>query len=483
MNRDVDRLALSRNDQDFIVEFLTLKVADEKEVKKSKKKYFDFYIKEEEITEKGFGTQSFRKRILELYTRAKCEYKTIFTHPVFEYRYKGETLVPSAGDDERFLVGIVKLFQKKTILDTRNTSFNQIIFNNFGSSIEKAKEKQFFTPVAIVESIIKMINPQKNETICDPCSGICDFLAMAFRHIYQGELGSLPSADMFFGFDIDPKILKLAELNLVLNGDGNAQIKIMDSIGQKLLEDGTYKDYEFDINNYFKESWQNKNDSQKNVKQYDVIVTNPPFGKGRDLKTGKDGRWDIKKSTMKLYESWEVQGEPKSIDMGVLFLENSYKLLLPGGRMAIILSNSIASIAEWTKVREWFISKMRIVSIFNLPANTFGETGVATTVIIAYKPKRNEQNILKENYELFAREIENIGYTVKVKDRVIFMSPDYVINPDTFEREKDSKGNDLLLSDFPSLVNDFGEWILNNENKYSEIYNAFHGNRYKKWEV
>lgn len=483
INRDIDRISLSRNEQDFIVEFLTLKVADEKEVKKGKKKYFDFYIEKHEKKEDGFGSQSFRKRIYNLYDRAKKEYKTIFTHPAFWYTNKGADLIPSVANDEIFLIGIVELFQKKSILDTQNTNFNQIIFNNFGSSVEKAKEKQFFTPVPIVDSIIKMVNPQKNETICDPCSGICDFLAMAFRHIYKNELENLPSADMLYGFDIDQKIMKLAELNLVLNGDGNAEIKIMDSLSNKLLDDGTYNDVKFDVNNYYKDDWTHKNDKQRNVKQYNVIVTNPPFGKGRDLKTGDGGRWDIKKSTMELYDTWLVQGRPKSIDMGVLFLENAYKLLLPGGRMAIILSNSIASIAGWEKVREWLISKMRIVALFDLPANTFGETGVATTVIIAYKPKKHEKKLLAVDYELYAKEIENIGYKVKTKDRVVIMSPEYVINPVTFRREKDSKGNDLLDSDFPSLVNDFGEWLDNNENKYPEIYEAFHGEKFQKWEV
>lgn len=482
MNRDIDRLALSRDGQDFIVEFLTLKVADEKAVKKGVKANFDFYVKDTEIVN-GFGNQTFRQRINDLYAAAKTEYKNIFKHPVFSYSSSaGGNLKPSSGDDEKFLIGIIKLFQKKTILGTRNASFNQIIFNNFGSSVKKAKEKQFFTPVPIVQTIVNMINPQKNETICDPCSGICDFLAMAFRHIYKNELENLPSADMFYGLDKDDDILKLAELNLVLNGDGNAQIKIMDSLGQKLLEDGTYQNIIFDNENYNYLDWTSLNDASKNVKRFDVIITNPPFGKGRDLTTGKDGVWDLDKKTMELYESWIESGRPKSIDMGILFLENAYKLLKDGGRMAIVLSNSIASIAEWEPVRKWFIKHMRIVGLFDLPARTFGETGVATTVFIAYKPKKGEKDILDKDYEVFVKEVENIGYTVKISDRIVTMSPDYVINPETFEREKDSKGNDKLLSDFPALVDDFGDWLTKNKEEYPEIYKAFRGDNYKKWD-
>ena len=438
INRQQDKLNLSRNVQDLIVEFLTLKVADEKEVKKKKKDFFEFYIKPEEIKNE-YGSQEFRIRLIELYSKAKEEYKSIFNPPAFKYEKKGQNWTPSHGDDEKFLIGLIGVFQKKTILETQNANFNQIIFNNFGSSVEKAKDKQFFTPVPIVEAIVKIVNPQKDETICDPCSGICDFLAMAFRHIYKDELENLPSADKFYGFDKDNKILKLAELNLVLNGDGNANIKIMDSVSCKLLADGTLstqKTIDFNTDNYSVDDWTNNDDENKNPKQYKLIITNPPFGKGRDLQTGREGKWDIPKKTIELYETWNVKERPKSIDLGVIFLENSYKLLEEGGRMAIVLSNSIASIAEWETVRQWFISKMRIVALFDLPANTFGETGVATTVFVAYKPKSNEIKILDEDYEVFIKEIENIGYTVKTKDRIVIMSPDFVINEKTFERER-----------------------------------------------
>ena len=43
------------------------------------------------------------------------------------------------------------------------------------------------------------------------------------------------------------------------------------------------------------------------------------------------------------------------MDMGAIFLENAYKLLEEGGRMGIVLSNSIASIKEWENVRSYCV--------------------------------------------------------------------------------------------------------------------------------
>ena len=156
---------------------------------------------------------------------------------------------------------------------------------------------------------------------------------------------------------------------------------------------------------------------------------------------------------------------PNSMDMGVLFLENAYKCLEDGGRMAIVLSNSIASIKEWQSVRKWFFSKVRVVALWDLPANTFGETGVSTTVIIAYKPKANEQHLLTNDYEVYIKEIENIGYEVKTKNRIVHFDPQYIINEETFEKE------DKLLEDFSVMQDGFQEYLKRQE---EEIKRAFY---------
>lgn len=74
--------------------------------------------------------------------------------------------------------------------------------------------------------------------------------------------------------------------------------------------------------------------------------------------------------------------------------------------MGIILSNSIASIDSHKIVRQWLMDKMRIVAIFDLPANVFAETGVNTPIIVAYKPTDNELAILKvQNYQVLVKDI------------------------------------------------------------------------------
>ena len=108
---------------------------------------------------------------------------------------------------------------------------------------------------------------------------------------------------------------------------------------------------------------------------------------------------------------------------------------------------------------------MRIVATFDLPANTFGETGVATTVIIAYKPRAEEQHLLSKDYEVFVKEIQNIGYEVKTVKRSVHFAPQYIINEETFEKSSQ------LNEDFSIMQSEFREFLQRQE---EEIKKAFH---------
>lgn len=453
----------------LVVEFLTLKVFDEKRSKKDNL-YLDFYILPEEKQIDGLGKKSFRERIEKLYKEAQKKYPKILSRDKRVFTYDSE-LRPTKPSDEKFLIAVVETFQKRAILKAKNESFNQIIFNNFGSEKQKADKSQFFTPIPVVKNIIRMLNPVKGEELCDPCCGICDFPAMGFRHLYKDETEFPPIASGLYGFDLENDNLKLAELNLVLNWDGGAILEQMNSLSQKLLVDGSIlKEGEFTIKNYNAINWNNISDPNKDLKKFKIVATNPPFGKGRDLKTGSEGKWDLPKETIELYETWKAKTSDEqklsnSMDMGILFLENAYKILEEGGRMGIVLSNSIASIKEWQNVRKWFINRMRIVATFDLPSNTFGETGVATTIIIAYKPKENEKHLLSQNYEVFVKEIENVGYEVKTVKRSVHFEPQYKINEETFGK------TDRLLEDFSAMQEEFSEFMKRQE---EEIKRAFH---------
>ncbi len=114
---------------------------------------------------------------------------------------------------------------------------------------------------------------------------------------------------------------------------------------------------------------------------------------------------------------------------------------------------------------------MRIVALFDIPANVFAETGVNTTIIVAYKPSDVELKRLKEqNYEIFVRDIQKVGYEVKTIKRVKFFDPTYKIDYNTFETVIDQEGNPVLDEDFTQTIADFKQWSVGQEKTLQDLF-------------
>ena len=114
---------------------------------------------------------------------------------------------------------------------------------------------------------------------------------------------------------------------------------------------------------------------------------------------------------------------------------------------------------------------MRIVAIFDLPPNVFAETGVNTTLIIAYKD--SEENIKKlkdKDYSVFTRNITKVGYIKKTKKRNVVFETDYKIDPTSYDIMIDSDGNPIRNEDFSSIISEFKDWAKTQEDILQKIF-------------
>ncbi len=114
---------------------------------------------------------------------------------------------------------------------------------------------------------------------------------------------------------------------------------------------------------------------------------------------------------------------------------------------------------------------MRIVALFDLPANVFADTGVNATVVIAYKPSSEEiKKLNTSDYEVFVKDIKKIGYEVRTVKRVKFFNPMYKIDPNTLEVQQDDVGNPVLDEEFSETIKDFKSWSLGQEKVLQDIF-------------
>lgn len=440
----------------ILIQLLALKIYDEKNNKDDLK----YYINPNESAYKKVtedSIQEFLKRIEQIRTKARTQYTKILKENYFDSKNENQIKV---------VIEIVRQFQNYSFTNSERNNLYQLVFYRFASQFSKADNAQFVTPLQIIDFIVDVVNPKHNETIIDPTVGIADFLSVS----YVKSNGTLDDKN-FYGLDIDDDMVKLATLNMLLNGDGNATIEAqsdgLGSINTKFDDQGNLIKLlprtEKQEHNY-NGQWDNRVDG-KSLKKFDIVLTNPPFGEARSwTPTGVD------KSIAECYELWNKYNQTK-IDLGVIFLENAVRILDENGRMAIVLSNSIASIDSHKEARKWLCKNMRIVAIIDLPANIFAEAGVSPTIIIAYKPNIQELKKLQENnYQVFSKEIKKVGYEVKTKNKVKCFETQYKLNPKTFEKEINSDGTAKLDEEFTETVSTFKQWCNKQEDTLKKLF-------------
>lgn len=441
----------------ILIQLLALKIYDEKHNDGNLQYYINpDEMKYSKITDDSI--QEFLKRIENLRTSAITTYTKILSENYFNSVNINHVTVA---------IQIVRQFQNYSFVSSERSNLYQLVFYQFASQFSKADNAQFITPLQIIDFIVEMVNPKRNESIIDPTVGIADFLSVS----YVKSNGTLDDNN-FYGMDISEDMVKLATLNMLLNGDGNATIEVVNdglgSIKSKFGNDGKVIELipktEKQNHNY-NGDWEKRVDG-KNLKKFNIVLTNPPFGEARSWIPSSKSETEI----AECYELWNRYGQTK-IDMGVIFLENAVRILEENGRMAIVLSNSIASIDAHKEARKWLMENMRIVAIIDLPPQIFAEAGVSPTIIIAYKPNKKELTKLKENnYQVFSKEIKKVGYEVKTKNKVRCFETQYKINPETFEKEINEDGTAMLDEEFTETIENFKVWCNSQEETLKKLF-------------
>ncbi|WP_197548236.1 class I SAM-dependent DNA methyltransferase [Campylobacter cuniculorum] len=433
----------------ILIQILALKIYDEKH-----NTPLLFYILEQEMNYQKISDKNIQKfinRIETLIENASGNYRKILKSKELDFKNENHLKV---------LICVVKEFQDYSFVKSYKSDLYQLIFHRFAQPFAKDSNAQFLTPLPLIDFLVSVVNPRNGESVIDPTVGIADFLSVS----YVNSKSKLDDNNIF-GIDIDEQMISLATLNMLLNGDGNATLEQksdLGSIANKFDKDNNILELDSSLNK--DGNWDNRADD-KELKKFDVVLINPPFGEKRAfIPTNEQER-----KIIQCYETWKFYNG--KIDLGVVFLENAYRILKDNGRFGIVLSNSIASIDTHGKTREWLMKKMRIVAIFDLPANTFAETGVNVSMIVAYKPKIDElERLKKQGYSIFIKNIENIGYEVKTINRQKTFVNVYKINPQSFEIELDSQGRAKLNEDFTQTLNEFKSWCALQEETLQNIF-------------
>ncbi|MFL1466854.1 N-6 DNA methylase [Marinobacter sp. HN1S83] len=218
----------------------------------------------------------------------------------------------------------------------------------------KSGAGQYFTPRALINTMVRCLKPQPGEHIQDPAAGTAGFLIAAHEYIKSqtDELYELKDQEKTFqttkayiGIELVPGTRRLALMNCLLHGmEGDAEGVV--HLGNALGQTGA------------------------TLEKADVILANPPFG------TSKGGDASITRDDLTF----------KTSNKQLAFLQHIYRNLKPGGRAAVVLpDNVLFEAGVGTDVRRDLMHKCNLHTILRLPTGIFYAQGVKTNVLFFTK--------------------------------------------------------------------------------------------------
>jgi type I restriction enzyme M protein len=259
--------------------------------------------------------------------------------------------------DAVFLIPKASLLQEAvSIIDDLNISMRNIdtqgdIYEYLLSELKTSgKNGQFRTPRHIIRMMVKLVDPDINDRICDPACGTGGFLINAYEHILakytpkeqlkieddgeiHGAVGSRITKKehwdklwekTFYGFDFDTTMVRIGLMNMILHGIKKPHVTYLDSLSKRTA------------------IWP----------EYTVVMANPPF-------TGSIDKDDINDSF-----------KTKTPKTELLFLELFYQQLEMGGRGAVIVPNGVlfGSSNAHMEIRQLILNKCQFEAVISMPA-------------------------------------------------------------------------------------------------------------------
>jgi len=274
------------------------------------------------------------------------------------------------------------------------------------------KNGQFRTPRHIINMMVKLVDPDINDRICDPACGTAGFLIGAYEHILikytspemlqideDGEAHNLIGDhitnakhwqklknETFYGYDFDSTMARISFMNMVLHGISAPKIEQKDTLSKRFEEES----------------------------KYTVVLANPPF-------KGSIDKSDINDKLLPL-------GTTKT---ELLFVDRMMRLLVTGGRCAVIVPDGVlfGNKKAHVKLRKMLMETCQLEGIVSMPSGVFKPyAGVSTAVMVFTKGGKTDK--------VWFYDMESDGYSLDDKRARIDGKGDI---PDIVERFKARK--------------------------------------------
>lgn len=261
--------------------------------------------------------------------------------------------------DPAKLTRVVSLIDAETWIgigvDVKGAIYEGLLEKN--AAEVKSGAGQYFTPRPLIDVMVRLIDPQIGETVHDPACGTGGFLLSAYEHMRQ-QPGAQDRTQQWklrekslSGVDIVDEVVRLCAMNMYLHGIGNGESPIVSA--DALANDPGHR--------------------------YDVILTNPPFGKKSSYRViGEDGAVETEQES---YERGDFKFTTSNKQLN--FMQHIMTIMKSHGRAAVVLPDNVLFEAgsAGEGIRRRLLTHFDFHTLLRLPTGIFYKPGVKANVL------------------------------------------------------------------------------------------------------
>ncbi len=255
---------------------------------------------------------------------------------------------------------IVNLIHKEDWLslpvDVKGTIYEELLQRSASESTKGAG--QYFTPRAVIQTMVEVMRPTPLDRICDPAAGTGGFLFTAYNYVldrYGKDLNRDEKRalreELVEGMELSPKVARMCAMNLHLHGIGGDRVVVHSGHDSLAAPWG---------------------------REYTMILANPPFGKSQSvLFVNEEGNAE-KDDAVVVREDFWTETSNKQLN----FVQHMFSLLKIHGRAAVVLpDNVLFEGGAGEKVRKNLLEKCSVHTLLRLPTGIWYSPGVKANVL------------------------------------------------------------------------------------------------------
>jgi len=232
----------------------------------------------------------------------------------------------------------------------------EYLIGEFADSAGK-KGGEFYTPRSVVRMMVRLLKPQQNHSIYDPCVGSGGMLILSKEYI--DEHGQDGSRAELYGQEANGTVWSIAKMNMLLHGIATADLRNEDTLSEPQHVEGG------------------------ELMRFDRVLSNPPFSINwgtTDTDRAGQSVW-APKFRAERFKYGEVPLGSKKADL--MFLQHMVAVLRDGGQLATVMPHGVLFRGgEEGAIRKAMIKADLVEAVIGLPANLFYGTGIPACILV-----------------------------------------------------------------------------------------------------